>query len=188
MLHALTGQETIPLLFPLDLRKVHGDVSRASANCCSELPLLADFESLQSVLGDTSHGVTIDQLSQSDNASRSIRSSDVAASSSSSSSLKKLKLQQALKFAAPEGAVVLPLGLETNLTIRHLLRHDALTLILTFKRSALTQMKARVLLRELVSILMRLITHPATSLSKIAQRGSRLKRCLQKPVKKVEKC
>ncbi|KAL8578299.1 hypothetical protein ACOMHN_005690 [Nucella lapillus] len=228
MLHALTGQDTIPLLFLLDLRKVHGDVSRASANCCSELPLLADFgaadrtamtlqsfilnnsqgimqdiqhgglplfllesltESLQSVLGDTSHGVTIDQLSQSDNASHSIRSSDVAASSSSSSSsLKKLKLKQALKFAAPEGAVVLPLGLETNLTIRHLLHHDALTLILTFKRSALTQMKARVLLSELVSILMRLITHQATSLSKIAQRGSRLKRCLQKPVKKVEKC
>ncbi|XP_076458184.1 phenolphthiocerol/phthiocerol polyketide synthase subunit C-like [Babylonia areolata] len=219
LLHTLTGQRTIPVLFPLDLRRLHDDVSKDTANYCSELPLLADLgtdgtgrtlqsfvlannhsiltdiqhgevplslmdplsDTLSSVLASTVHGTTIDQISGPETTT-----TDNGLHSAEAVSAKKFKSKQALSFTAADEAVVLPLDLETNLTVRHLLCHNTLTFTLTFKKSALDQWKAHVLLSELVYTIQRLLSKSHTSLGKMARRGSIIKRRLRKQMKIAE--
>ncbi|XP_076439388.1 uncharacterized protein LOC143278444, partial [Babylonia areolata] len=45
LLHTLTGERSVPLVFPLDLRKMGLDISDHMANYCNDIPFIAHFGS-----------------------------------------------------------------------------------------------------------------------------------------------
>ncbi|KAK7088495.1 hypothetical protein V1264_022408 [Littorina saxatilis] len=218
LLHMLTGETTIPLVFPVDLRQLGLDISHDMANFCNEIPLIATFGpekmkrsmSLQNFVmannrnmeGDIKHGVV--PLSMFDSLSDKAQevfnvckhgigigimsSPDMnghTATLAENSSMKGCKAKHALKLKTSDGYAIMPRDLETNLMIEHLLSRGLLTLSLSFKRSLLDRAKADAILKALVFVLARLLTHPHTTMRKMVRRGRKIKRKLAKQSRKL---
>ena len=187
LLHALTGKKTIPVIFPLDLRKCFDHLGNMGSYC-NEIPLVAEFHTpyvsvrefilsnSKTIESHIKHGVL--PFSMFGDVSDRILS--LFSDTPHSVSIEKLE-SGSLSTGLRHNAVVLPSNSETHLTICHDLATQSVVLTLAYRGSALDRHKATKLLKNLRRLLKVSLASSKFTVANVQSSCKKLRSKLQRP-------